>query len=325
MQRKKYKLIDWCPTITNLKDFRLNKKILYQVNYPDNFWHKKNKFVPIKNYSIDKKDDFINKLKIKFVLTPTDNDANFSFKSFSYKKSDTTYFHIGSNLKLKRLNQIVKSYRLLKFLISYRKNFDVVLAYNIDIPYFFNLILLKIIFKKKIYLQLEDNYVEKNIPSLKKYIYLFFYKFADLVISPNLINRKYFQPGKHILYNGFSEYTRPKKKLQSSNKFIFGGTLDQLRGAHLLPEILKLLEEKYVDFELHITGVKPNQLNLPTHQKLFIHGFLDIERYQVLLEQMDYGLILQQKEDGASGFFPSKTLDYYKKGLIIKELLVENR
>ena len=318
----KMKLEKWHPRLTSLDDNDLIDNYFYLTNYPCSKWHQKTNTRHQNNYSIDKKDDFASSIKsVKKILSPTEADNNFIFETYQ----DMNVIHFGSNQKSKRFNQLAKSLGIFVYAFKHRSEFNNLLIYNVELPYFWIAIFFKVFLKKKITLQLEDNYliVEKNL--FKKNLYSLSYHFVDTVITSNEMNQDCFKGKKVHIYNGFKTFTENRNKYLDKNVFIFGGNINKIRGSNAIKDLVDYLEKNYDDFELNLTGKITLDKKTLENKRVKYHGFLHHDEYQKLLQYCNYGLILQQNDHLGRGFFPSKAIDYHKSGLIILNLAYENK
>ncbi len=314
------KLIKWKPILSNLDVLNKINCDFYFVNYPTDYWHKKNNLTITNNYSIKKKNDFCKILNVKYLFSPTENDNVFITNTCIERHCKTKVLHVGSRLKSKRFNQLSKMFKIFLFLLklSNKKNNSSICIYNVDLVYIPLYLFLKIL-GFRLVLQLEDNYLlYYDDTIIRKSLYKFTYNLFDIIISSNKNNFSYFKNEQQkIHYNGFVNFnSEPFLNDILFPKFVFGGTVNELRGSNILNGLINYLYKNYNKFELHITGT-----TLDVNDKnVFVHGFLETKEYVKLLQNCDYGLVLQSESGLGEGFFPSKTLDYNENGLLILTL-----
>ncbi len=292
-----------------------SKKGIYVCSFPDEQWHKQHNLVVKKNYATFKKSKFLSCLKPgSFIVSPTEilNPT---------KKMNRVWignvFHLGSHFKYSRLKQIEYSLKLIFYLTKIRKNYDVVLYYNFELPIFFTALFVRHILGKEIYVDFEDDYSLIKRNWFKNYFTKLIYQIPNSVICINREMKKHFGTKTHCLvFNGFIDLNYLKEidvSLREDLSFLYAGTLDEIRGADLLPEIVYALRKQFSYFRIRVTGFGPldsqiRDLKLPEIEFL---GFLSEDEYVKVLKLTDIFLVLQKPDHAFNkGSFPSK-IEYY--------------
>jgi len=247
------------------------------------------------------------------------NDTKKFFKSF-YEKD---IFH-ASVLDRKWLNFLSTIFSLIKELFKNRKNFDKIIYYNyspeIAIPAFF----CKIFLNKKIYLEYEDG-LDKN-EGLRGEVYTFMKFFAKILsdgyilVNENLIyelNDKPYMVANGVFDWGLLQKAQNKGLISNKKKIMitYSGKISDYFGGYELLDYIKNLPK---NCELHISGyywessieiekyIKENNL-----KNIFWYGLLDDDKYNQLLKDTDYFLLLNEGESKYKDTnFPSKLFVY---------------
>lgn len=292
-----------------------SKKGVYVCSFPDEQWHNHHNLDVKKNYATFKKSNFLSCLKPgSFIVSPTEivNPP---------KKMNRVWignvFHLGSHFKFARLKQIEYAFKLIYYLTKNRKKYDVILYYNFELPIFFSSLFFKHFLGKEIYVDFEDDYTLIKRNWFKNYITKLIYQIPNKVICINREMKQHFGKKTHCLvFNGFIDLNYLNDidvSLKDGLSFLFAGTLDEIRGADLLPEIVVALRKQFANFKIRVTGFGPldtqiQALNLPEIEFL---GFLSEEKYERVLKLTDIFLVLQKPDHVFNkGSFPSK-IEYY--------------
>ena len=299
-------------------EFYLKKgKGIFICNFPDSHWHSLYNFKISRNYSINKKNNLFHCLSNNSILvSPTEIDQNvYTNKNITCGR----ILHLKSIFTFSRLKQIEYSLRLLVFVFKYRKQYDFILYYNFEMPIFFTAFIFKFILNKKIYVDFEDDYslLKRNL--LKNSLNKLLFKIPELVICVNkeMINN-FSSKTKCLIFNGFIDLEYMKQldcKLNENSKFLFAGSLDEIRGADLIPDVAIALRKKLKNFKIYVCGTGPlekylSRLNI---SEIEFKGFLNDLEYDELLNECDCFLVLQKPDHPFSkGSFPSK-IEYYSK------------
>ena len=289
-------------------------KGIYVCELPTDNWHKKFKIDVKKNFSVNKKLLFLNTLgENSICLSPSGVSYNQKTSKF-YEKNITHLSNIKGHFRLRQLYLMLK---IIKFLVFKSRSYDFVMYYNFDFYTFLSSIFLKIL-GVKIIVDFEDDYstLTKNY-FFKLFLVKFFYKIPDTVVCINQNMKKYFPDQKTYVFNGFIDLSYIKNKKYTFNKSVslfFGGTIDLIRGADLIPEICNALLLSGIKFEINITGTCNNEEILKSFldwKQIIYHGYVSDNRYNNLISECDYCLVLQKPDHSFNqGSFPSK-IEYY--------------
>lgn len=288
---------------------------IYICSFPDQLWHNEHGLKVTRNYSIRKKQKMFDCLSDESILlSPTEVNEGLVTKK---NLANNRVVHLSSRYKRPRLKQIEYSFQLLKYVISHRKSFVFIFYYNFEMPIFFTAFFLKYFLKKKIYVDFEDDYTLISRNWLKNLINKWLFSVPDMVIC---INRKMVQHFhkkiKCLIFNGFIDLEYMKTidfKFRENSTFLFAGSLDEIRGADLLPDIINALKKEINSFKINVCGAGPlekylTELNIP---EIKFYGFLNEEDYFKLLNSSDFFLVLQKPDHPFNqGSFPSK-VEYY--------------
>lgn len=233
--------------------------------------------------------------------------------------------HLGNKGFNKRIEQLLQTLFIFKYIVHSRRKFSYCLVYNFDMPFYIAPLLFKLIFRKLLYVDYEDDYTKRNSSILKCLCERLLRKTIDGCICVNENMCVSFPPNKAIVSNAFANLDYVKQadfNFREGMKFIFSGTLDRIRGVDLIPSIVKALEKRISDFKIIITGRGPlfSEVKSWRHPKIDYVGFLDYSEYIKVLETVDACLILQKPDHPFSkGSFPSKIEEYsrFKKPIYV--------
>lgn len=290
-------------------------KGVYVCSFPDEAWHKHYKLDIKKNYSIQKKRKMFELLsKDSIIISPT--EVNTELRATKQLKINNVV-HLSSYFKKSRLKQIEYSLRLCFYVFTNRKKLDYVFYYNFEMPIFFTTWFIKHILKLKIYVDFEDDYTLISRNPLKNWLNKQLFKIPDFVVCINKEMTKHFNINtKCLVFNGFidlSYINNISVDLNEGCNFLYAGSLDEIRGVDLLPEIVRSLKSKISAFKIRVTGSGPleefiKNVNIPEIEFL---GFLSEDKYTEVLQNSDCFLVLQKPDHSFNrGSFPSK-IEYY--------------
>lgn len=189
---------------------------------------------------------------------------------------------------------------------------------------------MKLFFKKKIYVDYEDDYTKRED-----------WNFCHKKIEPVLrhtvagaicVNKKmvkYFPHKKNIVVNGFSNLNYMKSidfKISNGSILLYSGSLDTIRGVDLIPELVLELRKHIKNFKIIITGKGPLETLVKSwrYPEIDYLGFLQHDEYMDVIKKADAGLVLQKPDHPFNtGSFPSKIEEYahFQKPIYILELV----
>ena len=203
---------------------------------------------------------------------------------------------------------------------------DVVICHSYATLSFTSILLAKILRKKVLIIAWDVYPISINGDKLNKSIYrsLFdgvekgIYFLADKIILPSSDFEKWFEgyETKIIsLWNTFEVRPIKAKKFNPEDpiKVVFAGHIDETRGIF---EFFNLVSDKYRNkFIFHHAGSGDVASRCEIEAMEYVsHGNLNISELEVLLGEMDMGLVSLNPHLDQPGF-PSKTFDYLAQGL----------
>ncbi len=288
---------------------------VYLVNLPTPKWYDFHKLSPQKNYSEKKKLKFFSLMKKgSFIVSPTEVEE-YQIKTNYFEEENIFHF---SNLKEKRISQVFMTFQIIKFLFKRRKFFEYCLVYNFYPCEMMVAFFVKFMLQKKIIVDFEDDYTKIN-KSILYGIYFNLVKFIpDKIICINELMKNHFDKSKCFVHNGFfnlNYYKNINTEFKDNCKFLFSGTLDEIRGVDLIPDLINSLRKKVNNFKLIITGSGKleNLVKSWDFKELTYLGYLDECEYETLIQEVDFCLVLQKPDmPFNAGSFPSK-IEYYAK------------
>ncbi len=299
---------------------------VYICNFPDEQWYTFHKFKRNRNYSIEKKTKFYKLMNEgSLILSPT-KDSLITEATKTIRIGQIMHFGSRFNSRLAQLSMLIK---IILYLIRTRKTFDYCLIYNFYPVEIIAAGFAKYILRKRIIMDFEDDYLLQSKKKFYKYYFSKVCGIPDQVICINRNMRKYFSNKEVYVFNGFINLPfleNNKFTLRNGMKFLYSGTLDNIRGVDLIPEIVKRLRNDITNFKIFITGQGPlekfvKQFNF---SEVFYLGFLQQSDFSKILMEVDAFLVLQKPDHKFSlGSFPSKIEFYsqYEKPIYKVELL----
>lgn len=288
----------------------------YISEIPNKDWLNFNKIESNRNFSVNKKMKFFRIMKNKnsFCISP----SSVSFRKKTQKLILNNIIHINGFKINTRLNQIYAMINIIRIVFKKRRQIDFLFYYNFDFYSFVTAYFFKYILNKKIYVDFEDDYLTIDQNFMKKFIKKnILYKLPDKVICINHNMTKYFNSNKTYVFNGFIELEYLKNinyEFKNPNLF-FGSTLDEIRGADLIEDLIIALRKKFKLFKLTVTGTGPlhDSLKNLNFKELDFRGFVEEKTYENLINDSDICLVLQKPDHPFSrSSFPSK-IEYYSR------------
>ena len=303
--------------------FRNAGRGVFICGYPDDEWHSVHGITPDLNYSTLKKRKIFDMLQEESAwISLTECKQNIPTRSIVIDGID----HIGSSYR-GRLKQIHMLVQLINRLRGLRKSIDFVFHYNFDLPGYLGAMLAKYIWHKTIYVDFEDDYTTRQRPAWKQFITKLLFKTPDEVIVVNEKMSLHFPKINTTVFNGFADMSYSEKadfSFREDMILLFGGTLDDIRGADVLPDLVEALRKRIRRFTIVVTGTGPlasivAAWNIP---EIKYYGFVSENEYVSLVRSADACLVLQKPDHPFNaGSFPSK-IDYFallKKPIYILE------
>lgn len=195
------------------------------------------------------------------------------------------------------------------------KNADTVWFYNIVKANILSYILLRYIFRKKVYVILLDYTPNNNRLSIQYYIPYFIKKsFGVISLSSRteIIHRNMdYIAGIIPIHQISKEIYKPKDKL----RFFFSGNLGKHTGFGLALDIFKDLS----NFELYVTGFgELGDYKLNKYENIKYLGYLSFDEYIKLYKKIDICLSFRDPDFPENkNNFPSKILEYFSFNKIV--------
>jgi glycosyltransferase involved in cell wall biosynthesis len=248
------------------------------------------------------------------LLSPT-QDPNVKIKTKTYKKG--RIIHFGSRF-WGRMAQIELSVKLISWLFKNRKLYNYCLVYNFYPCEMAAAFFAKIFLRKRIIIDFEDDYMYQSSKKNYKFYFNIVKKIPDTVICINKNMTNYFPDKLTYIFNGFINLDYANScsyKFHEGIKLLFAGTLDNIRGVDLIPDLIKALKTKIKNFEIFITGSGPfeNEIRKWNYSEVTYLGFVSSDKFEKILAEADAYLVLQKPDHTFSlGSFPSK-IEYYSK------------
>lgn len=224
--------------------------------------------------------------------------------------------HLGTGPFRGRMAQIKQTLELIRWLAEHRSQYVYVLVYNLYLPFFFAPLFAKVLLGRRVYLEYEDDYTKVRKNRFKNFVEQMLRRAVDGAICINEHMAGYFGRKPVRVTNGFADlsYARTADfRLRNGMKFVFGGTLDAIRGADLVPQVVAALRTRITDFRLIVTGQGPlaNVVDGCELREVEYRGVLKDSEYMELIAGADAGLVLQKPDHPFSrGSFPSKIDEY---------------
>ena len=229
----------------------------------------------------------------------------------------------------KRAHQTLQTFKIFNKLLKHRKKYDYYLVYNFSLPLFLASLIAKTLFRKKLYIDYEDDYTTQRKNYIKKLLKKILRKTVDGAICVNEHMIGYFPNKPAKVLNCFANLEYVKEidfSLRNNMTFLFSGKLDYIRGIDLIPDLVKALRKQFKNFKILITGKGPLLSLVKTwhYPEVEYLGFLDEDLYQKTIQKVDACLVLQKPDQPFNkGSFPSKIDEYarHKKPIFILKLI----
>jgi len=213
---------------------------VYICDCPEAEWYK--------HFNFDKKDKIgiVRKKRRMFLqmgekskwISPTSNVPKGKCTKMWKNKN---ILHLGYRPFPTRINQVLQTISLFRWLWKHKQEYKYCLVYNFYLPFYLAPLAIKILFKKKLYVDYEDDYTLQRKNWLKNSLEYFLRKTVDGAICINKHMIYYFKKKPVRIFNGFAnlEYTKDKDfNFYDGMTFLFSGTLDKIRGVELIPDLI---------------------------------------------------------------------------------------
>lgn len=237
--------------------------------------------------------------------------------------------HLGAGPLCGRAAQVVHTLQLVYWLTSERDNYRYVLMYNFYLPVFLAGVYAKYVLKKSLYVEYQDDYTKRRKNRIKNLCERMLRKTCCGAICANEHMASSFQNKPVAVCNGFADLSYTERcdfSIREGMTFLFGGSLDEIRGIDLVPELVSALQSQISTFRILVTGSGPlrglvESWSIP---EVAYRGVLDEKAYSETIANADACLILQKPDHPFSrGSFPSKVEHYaqHKKPIFVLSLV----
>jgi len=290
---------------------------VYMCNCPEQLWFE-HFDIPGDNYqaTVDKKDKMFSQLGPGSVwISPT---TPVRWGEFIRTWQSPRMLHLGAGPLAGRAAQIIHTLQLMWHLSIRRSSYRYILMYNLYLPVSLAGVYARYILRKRLYVEYEDDYTKRRKSRLKNMCERLLRKACNGAICVHDDMASYFRNKPVAVCNGFADLSYAEScdyRFREGMTFLFGGTLDDIRGVDLIPELVGKLRSMLKSFHIHITGSGPlrtlvESWNIP---EVTYRGVLDEHSYNALIADIDACLILQKPDHPFSqGSFPSKVEHYAK-------------
>lgn len=226
--------------------------------------------------------------------------------------------HLGAGPLCGRAAQVVHTLQLVYWLTSRRASYSYVLMYNFYLPIFLAGVYAKYFLHKSLYVEYQDDYTKRRKNPVKNLFERMLRKTCCRAICVNEHQVSAFKDKPVAVCNGFADLsytTNCDFSIREGMTFLFGGSLDEIRGIDLVPELVSALHSKISTFRILVTGSGPLRRLVESWSipEVTYCGLLDEKAYSEMVGSADACLILQKPDHPFScGSFPSKVEHYAK-------------
>jgi hypothetical protein len=226
--------------------------------------------------------------------------------------------HLGAGPLCGRAAQVVHTLQLLCWLTSRRFSYRYVVMYNFYLPVFVAGVYAKYMLGKSLYVEYQDDYTKRRANWLKNLIERMLRKTCCGAICVNEHMVSAFKGKPVAVCNGFADLSYVSQcdfSIREGMTFLFGGSLDEIRGIDLVPDLVSALRSKIKAFRILVTGAGPLRCLVESWRipEVTYCGVLDEKAYCEVVRNTDACLILQKPDHPFSrGSFPSKVEHYAK-------------
>ena len=217
-----------------------------------------------------------------------------------------------------RLGQFIQTASLFSWLWTNRQKYKYCLVYNFYLPYYLAPLMIKYIFRKKLFVDYEDDYTLQRNNPIKNILERILRRTTTGAICVNESMAQHFTDKQVRVVNGFADLEYSKNAdftLKDGMVFLFSGSLDKIRGVELIPDLVRALRQHIMNFQIFITGDGPLKSLVVkwTFPEVKFLGFLNDIEYERIMKETDACLVLQKPDHPFNrGSFPSKIDNYAK-------------
>jgi glycosyltransferase involved in cell wall biosynthesis len=237
--------------------------------------------------------------------------------------------HLGAGPLCGRAAQVVHTLQLFCWLTSERASYRYVLMYNFYLPIFLVGVYAKYVLGKSLFVEYQDDYTKRRTNRLKNLFEHMLRKICCGAICVNEHMVSAFADKPVAVCNGFADLSYTGNcdfSIREGMTFLFGGSLDEIRGIDLVPELVSALQSKISAFRILVTGSGPLRSLVESWSipEVTYCGLLDEKAYSHVISKADACLILQKPDHPFSrGSFPSKVEQYakHKKPIFVLSLV----
>jgi len=297
---------------------------VYICDCPETTWYEHFKFNQKHGISGTKRKHYIFNLMGKGSkwLSPT-GDVPMGKITTRYESGDI--LHLGYLSLPLRFGQILQTVSLFLWLWRHRTEYEYCLVYNFYLPVYLAPFVIKLLLRKRLYIDYEDDYTKQRKSRFKNFFENVLKKTVTGALCINAGMARDFQNKPVCVLNAFSDLGYLKTSnfsLRENMVFLFSGTFDEVRGIQMVPALVEALRKQLEKFSIIITGAGPL---LPlvqswTYPEVRYLGFLNNQDYADIIKKTDACLVLQKPDHPFTwGSFPSKIDEYaeYKKPIFI--------
>jgi hypothetical protein len=225
--------------------------------------------------------------------------------------------HIGHGFFRGRLAQLFQTVRLFQLLFKRLDHYEYMVVYNLPLPTTLAPLAVRALFGKKLVVDFEDDYTLQRSSRFKNCVDRSLRSFVDGAICVNASMQRFFAGRRTCVVNAFAEVVRfPEKVFADGARFLVSGSLDHIRGADLIPDLVTSLRSHLSAFRIDVTGDGPLRSLITSMQEpeVTYHGLVSDGDYSDLLAASDICVVLQRPDHPFSqGSYPSKIQAYARQ------------
>lgn len=287
---------------------------VYICNCPEQEWYDTFKLARKFNYSVEKKRRMFSRMAPRSRwISPTGEESVWGPTKDVVIGSIQ---HVGNKGLRGKAGQLYQTLRMSRWLLVHRAEYDYCLVYNLYPIQFIAALFAKLALGKKLLVDYEDDEALLTRSRVREVVVRGMQRMVDGAICVHSEMETQFLRARTCVSNSFADLTYAKElrpTLRSGMTFLYSGRLDNVRGADLIPHLVRSLRTRLSGFKIRVTGDGPlrpmiESLNMEEVEYL---GFLPAERFRETVASTDACLILQKPDHPFSkGSFPSKIEAY---------------
>lgn len=300
---------------------------VYVCNGPEPAWYERFGLVRKFNTSVEKKRRMFASLPAGSHWVSPTFDATTNGPTEDFRAGSV--LHLGHGAARGRLAQLRQAAKVARWLFTRRDEYAFVHVYNFDLPNYLAPLAAKYLLGKRLYVDYEDDYtVTGSLP--KRLAERVLRRTVTGVVCVNEGMEQHFR-GKDVrVFNAFADLSYlagMRTGFFEGMRLLYSGSLDDIRGADLVPDLVAALRTRLKQFTIRLSGDGPLRSVVESWRfpEVEYVGFLNDEDYAQELAAADACLLLQKPDHPFSkGSFPSK-IDAYAKHRKPILMLVEAR